>query len=480
MSNPSRFDNSELLSGVAGGEFDRDFLRPEVNRYQCDIRLVDDKSPLLTGTKTILLLGEKAHKLYTGASTTLDENRGSPIIKDGIPCISTFTAQDCYDFKNYERDNNPHYQTEEEYSSEETDAGEIIESKGRGSTARSNYMFWVKQDVKKALRILANGGKLPSEFWPTPEYILRPSSQELINVLSKTKNDVLHIDIETDFITLDIRCIAFAFESSPSRVYIFQVLDTNYKPAYDNLPHIFRALCIAFRDNTTVAHNGAMFDFLVFAYKYRIPVGRKLYDTLVAQSRIYPVVEKSLGHCVSLYTYQPYHKNEGVHSYGNEYQARQLMEYCGKDVYTMMLVKRGQQELMEKDEGLRNSIIQANRAVRPMLITTYTGMKYDEEARQAWIKENDRKMMQYLRIMKILMGDDVQPLISNKKDVEYFHNRLGYKAVDKTPNGAPSLKGEALLKLKAQYPKNVVIDFLIRYRETKKETGTLQFKPWIT
>ncbi len=46
---------------------------------------------------------------------------------------------------------------------------------------------------------------------------------------------------------------------------------------------------------------------------------------------------------MSLYTYEPYHKNEGNHSYRSTSQAEQLMLYCGKDVYGMMLVKKAQE-----------------------------------------------------------------------------------------------------------------------------------------
>ena len=480
MSNPSRNDTEELISGKAGYIFNEECLRPEMNRLQCDIRLVDDPSPLLPDTKCVLLLGEKAHKLYTKAPTSLDENRGSPVIVNGIPCISTFTPQDAIDMRNYEQTHNPNYQTVEEFLTDEIAAGEVYESKGRGRTARSNYRWWLKQDTKKALRIVKNNGVLPSEAYPEPQYILRPSAAELITVLTTTKNDFFYFDIETDFETLDIRCIAFSFRSQPDVVYVFQVLDINYKPAYHDIAKILRAFAVAMRDNTSVAHNGALFDFLVFAIKLRIPIGRRVYDTLIAQHRIYPDIEKSLGHCISLWTYLPYHKNEGVHAYRSQMQADQLMYYCGKDVYGMMLVQVAQEQFASKDDGLRASIAQANRAVRPFLTMTYLGMHYNEAKRRAWVKENDRLMKQYLRMMKILHGPNIEPLISNKKCIEYFHKQLGYKIVGRSAKtGAPSLDEKALLQLKLKYPENIVIDILIKYRAKKKETGTLMFKPWI-
>lgn len=483
MSNQSRFESKSLLDpkeSTANIKFNQDCLAPELNIYQCDVRLIDDPSPLLEGTKVILLLGDKAHRLYTKANTSVDENRGSPIIVNNIPTISSFTPQDCMDIKNYESEKNAKYQSVAEFLSEEIKAGEIVSSKGRSKTARANYKFWLKQDVKKLITILNNGGVIPSPLLPKPEYHIRPNSDEIINLLTTTKNDTIHIDIETDFHTFDIRCIAFSIESNPTDVYIFPVLDVNYLPAYDNLAHIFRALMIAFRDNTIVAHNGALFDFFIFGYKYKVPIGRKVYDTLVSQHRVYPAIEKSLGHCMSLLTYEPYHKDEGNHGYRTASQAEQLMYYCGKDVYGMMLVKKAQENLMAKDPGLKSLIEWSNRGIRPYLIQTFLGMKYEEQLRQEWIKKNDRHMTSFLRCMRILMGsDELIPLGSNKKDVEYFHKQLNYKIVDTGKTGEPSLKEEALIKLKRLHPQNIVIDFLLKYRKLKKETGTLNFKPWI-
>jgi hypothetical protein len=479
MSNPSRNDHTRLLDGTEGTWFEESCLAPHINRYQCDIRLIDDKSPLLPGTKVILLLGARAHSLFTGANTTLDENRGSPIIVNGIPTISTFTPRDALDPKDYESTKNPYAlaDDEDEATQDEDKVGDVLVEKGRGSTAWSNYRFWVKADTKKALRILDNNGQIP-QAGVLPNYIIHPSSHQIIDLLQTTKGCDLYFDMETDFYSMDMRCFAFSFSNKPQDVYVVPVLDTNYKPAYSNICQIFRALAVGIRDNCLVAHNGSSFDFPVLAYKYRIPIGRRVFDTLVANHRIYPTIEKSLGHCVSYWTYEPYHKNEGIHGYHTGEQARQLYLYCGKDVFTMYLVKKAQLEFAQQDAGLQASIQQAMDAIRPYMITSLLGIKFDNTKRMAKIKENDRKMYQYLRIMRMLCGPKVEPLISNKKCVEYFHNVMGYPVQKRTKKNQPSLAQDALYKLRLKV-ESPVIDFLIKYRETQKESGTLNFKVWL-
>src|ERR1700744_857531 len=99
LSNSSRFDRLRLLSANGGQLFNDFCLRPEYNQMQCDVRLADDMSPLLQGTKCILVMGEYAmHKLIPESrQNTLNEMRGTVFIVNDIPHIPTFTAQDAAD-----------------------------------------------------------------------------------------------------------------------------------------------------------------------------------------------------------------------------------------------------------------------------------------------------------------------------------------------------------------------------------------------
>jgi len=480
LSFPSRFDKQELLSGNGGYYFNKNCLEPETNRYLSDIRLIDDKSPLLPDTKCVLLLGEKAHRLYTGASTTLDENRGSPIIVNGIPTISSFAPQDAEDMVDHEKRHNPNYETVAEFMSEYIQAGETFAEKSRTRTARRNYAFWLKQDTKKALRIVDNNGRLPDELLPEPVYRIYPSSEEVIYDFNNTTGDVLFYDMETDIDTLDMRCFAYMFLSKPNVVKVVPTLNLDYSYAYSNLPALLLSKARAMRRNRVVAHNGALFDFLILALKYKIAVGADLYDTMITAQRMYPEVEKSLGHCMTLASYQGYHKSEGDHTYRTQQQADRLYKYCGKDVYGMALVYLWQMQQLEKDAGLKHAVLLAQRAIRPYLVQTLFGQKYDEELRSKWVKWNDRRMTILLRIMKALTGDYAEELISPQRCVKYFHGFLGYEVESRTEKGEPSVDEGALIQFRLKHPDNPVISLLMKYRSLKKETGTLTFKPWIS
>ena len=77
LSNPSRFDTEELISGEAGAWFQH--CLGNINRHACDIRLIDCKEPILHGTKVILLMGFRALEyLNKQSEATLSQLRGSP------------------------------------------------------------------------------------------------------------------------------------------------------------------------------------------------------------------------------------------------------------------------------------------------------------------------------------------------------------------------------------------------------------------
>lgn len=492
LSNPSRYDvtHSRLLS-AGGGHVMNDFcLRPEHNLMQCDVRLADDKSPWLTGTKCILLLGQDSLHQYVpeARNNTLNEVRGSVYYVDGIPCISSFFPQDAADIRAHEQNLNT---ASKEYTGEETHDNDDDEDEGfdsakkHGRTKRQNYAFWLRADCRKAKQILSKGVFCENK---QPVYQNIPNSELIIKTLESTKNQYLYFDTETDYEETNLQCFSFTFDGDT--IYNVPVLDYNYKPAYTNLHRIFRALAIAIRDNTLVAHNGANFDFFVLGFKYRIAV-RRVYDTMIAMHRCFPDIEKSLGHCVSYWTWEKFHKDEDSQGYITQQQMNARLKYCGKDVYTMYLIHKAIEAYAKTIPGLADSINTAMSHIVPYLTTSLQGIRYDEVKLKETQRENDRLMMQYMRIINILIGEqglkDVRSVIkgkakgfpgSNAQCCEYFHNILGYPVVMRSKEtGKPSLGKKAMFKLALKHD-NPVIRFVLAYRIIAKEFGTLKFVPW--
>lgn len=489
LSQPSRFDllQKSLLTSKGGHLFDESARPFGVNKYCCDIRTVDCKDGFLPNTKCLLVLGENALYSITKCSTTVNEQRGSPLIHStlGIPIIPSYNPQDCVEIVDNESKYNPLLlQQAEENEGEDSDSSGISEKLHHGKTSRKNFRFWFSKDIEKAIKIVNNNGILPKDYATEPSYILYPSSDDIIRTLRTTKSNELYFDIETDK-ERNITVFSFAFDYGS--IYVIPVVDHNYYHAYPCLHAIFAALAIAIRDNILVAHNGSGFDYLILAHKYHIAI-KNVYDTMLAQNRIYPEAEKSLGHALSLpWLFQPYHKDEGSFAYGNQQQALSLWRYCGKDVSSLILLKQAQDTHAKSHVGIRSSIDSVNSYVRSYITTTMLGIRYSQSKMEKTMIDNDKIMNQCLRLLKILIGDKYLMKIrgagksampgSNKQCVSYFHDLLKYPVVGRTKEGKPSLSKKYIFKLKLKFH-NPCIDIVILYRRLAKASGSLKFIPF--
>lgn len=461
LDKPSRFDlKGRLCSGFAGQYFDECLMagaNPAIHRESVEVRtLSDSHQQLLADTKCLLLLGEDTLKRYL-PNVTLNEQRGAPFRWNNLTCIASYTPQDSYDRRDYfsgEDDN------EEETSTEEAAA----EKSTHGATRRKNWRFWMRQDVKKAVRLTTS---LP--ITPRPTYHIRPDLHDVVRLLSTTRDTDFYFDIENDK-NLQMTCFGFSFDDKD--IYVVPMLQTHVNPKqyYYNKTHLLlRAIAVALRNNRVVIHN-SMYDLFVLAWRYGIPIGGRVYDTMLAWNRCYIEVEKSLGHVISATTDLPYHKNEGVFEPHNESQNQQLLEYNGKDVFALTQIKP-KLELLAKQLGATESVDLANRMVNGYLPMILQGMNYDEKKLQAKVDYNLRKMVQVKRILRHVTGQDFNPR-SWQQVSSYLYDGLGIKKPEKDPTNEKTL---LQLLLKYEIP---AIHGILAYRQTGKQNGKLKFNPF--
>jgi len=460
LDKPSRLDFNGILSGNSGEWFNNALLadhRFGIHRGNIEVRTLDEcVKPFRDGTTTLLLLGEDSHKRFN-TETSLLEQRGSPFTYENKTCISTFTPQDCFDRKQF-------------FSADDADESEGNESDAddgkttHGKTRRKNWKFWARQDIRKAVRLT----KEPRKEY-TPQYHLYPDASEVIKILTETKEKDFFFDIETDS-QLQLTCFGFSF--GDGHIYVVPMMQTYLEPRkyyYDELTtaKLLRALTVALNSNTAVIHN-AMFDLFVLAWRYHLPIGRRVFDTMLSHSRCYIEVEKSLGHCIALYTDLPYHKNEGVFEPHNSAQTEMLYRYNGKDVFAMTLLKPAI-EARAAQIGASESVQQVNRMVVPYLTATLQGMNVDWKKLQSIITNNDRMKIQISRILSMLTGKAEFNPNSPKQVSTYLYDELGLKKPLKDFTNEKTLLQH---QLKEPIP---AIHCVLEYRKLSKQNGQLSF-----
>lgn len=501
MSNPSRFDirsvPKRLLSGVAGETTRKYFLGPDVDPDRChifDIYNEKDttKITFLPGTKSVILMGSSARDLFFPElrSYSVNAQRGGVYFHDsykGLPFVLTYSPQDTFDPDYLESSNNPLLSGRSSESfidsaGTETDASEIDEDEGgsdkdHSPTSRSNWRFWFEKDIAKAKKILYFG--IPQE--DPVETIIYPKEELIYEFFEEVLRGCrLYLDIETDS-NYNINTLGL---STDNRCLVIPFIRYTYEPAYPFLVlgKIVRLLQRAFNNEKVIVviHN-ALYDLAVLALKYNVYPPAQVYDTMLAQHRCFPEAEKSLGHSISMWTTDPFHKDEGVFEPHNHSQEQQLWAYNGKDLLGMRKVYIAQTNYAGFDRGLQDSIAQVNACVVPYLYNTLLGIRVDTEEVERIISNNNRLLVQYRRVLSILVGKECGHELlptSSKSCAKYFHELLGYKVIKRTDSGAPSLGGAELYKLKLKYPENIAIDVCLKYRQLVKESGQIKFKLW--
>lgn len=469
LSNPSRMDLSAelLISGLAGSYFNS-CLKP-VSRFACDIRTLDEGEEWLPGTKVVLLLGAQCMSLLGDfpTGTRLTHMRGSPFDINGITYLLTFLPQDAVDRINYEIKLNPLLKDQSD-DDDSPDKESQSTSKNKGATSRTNYRFWLKADVKKAVHLLQHGTSRNS-----CRYIIRPPSWSFHKWAINQTDRKIFFDIETNPYTDQITC--FSVSNSAEEVWCIPCIEWDGTLAYDValLAGIFRDLVFLFEHNSIVIHN-AQFDLFILLWRYGIcpPRYDRIEDTMVMHHRCYPEVEKSLGHCISLYTHQPYHKNEASFFPKNNYQDQKLWEYNAKDVETLALVYYSIRN-HAAEIGAVESCRQANQCIRVFLLLSFRGIRIDTKKLCKLIDyNNERAVFFEQRVIPKLVGYKLNPRSPDQVET-YLYKHLGLKAPMKgSKTGKKQLYS---LQIKQDIP---ALSIFLYLRRLSTESGKLKSKLW--
>lgn len=512
LSNPSRFDLTagRLLSGAAGA-YTRGHLLQHFHPtgilnanslhifdiLQTRINVsANPQASLLPKTTVVILCGEQACYTFLPefASQSINALRGSVHKRtrdDGstVVYVVTYSPQDCNDVIDFEARLNPLLAKKSGDSNPSTGSHDIGDddaedegAKDKARTSRDNFKFWFSEDIKKALRIYFHTsveGAFQNEV-VKPKYEIYPDPEVALAALNAVDSTTtLYLDIETDS---SLNCNTIGIGINSDRIIVLPTLLHDYSLAYNSkdLGRLLRALQQALLKSGLVVIHNSLFDLFVLAWKYNITPPRNIYDTMLAQHRCYPEAEKSLGHCMSLWTAQPYHKDEGIFMPNNEAQSRALWAYNGKDIYGMRLIHLAQVHYASNNPGLRASIEQVNASIRPYLINSLLGIRLDTEQLKIFLDENDRLLKQYQRIIDALAPAKTKLLpTSSKSCVDYFHGTMHYPVLaESKKTGASKLDEKTLCKLKLQGSNNPLIDLCLKYRQTKKEASIAKVVLW--
>jgi hypothetical protein len=456
LSAPSRFDikAGRLISGVAADWFEESVLPAGYSLHNIEVRDISCRDPFLPDTRFISLHGRQAAEAYNFPI----ERHGYPFMVNRCPALVAFDPQDCNDHRNMRDDED-----------DDEDSVSDREVKDKAPTRRKNWRFWTQWHVKKLLT-------LKHEALPKLIPILRPRLDDAIQVLNQVQpGDDIYLDIETSRIHGCLTCIGFSTTRSFPRVYVVPVYTYDGALAYGQFHRFHRALSLAMARGKTVAHNGAGFDFLVLRSFYKFPFPADPYDTMLANHRCFPEIEKSLAHLIAQWTWLPYHKDENREPRCHDDDTIQW-NYNAKDVYALKPIKDAQTRYAAGDPGLRASIAQANDSIVPYLETTRTGLRLDMLKLANTANKLELKKSVYQRIASILAAKPFNPGSADQCR-KFFFDTLHYPPVARTDTGKPAIGSKQLYQLQLKH-NNPLIPIILKYREAAKDLSNLESEPF--
>ena len=397
-----------------------------------------------------LLLGERAKHHTIGIAT-----EGYTYTYRGGRAIPTFDVQQANDATTALEDDTKDEEESEEHLS-------IREAKDLQTTRHSNWRYWISVHVDKLYK--------PRLIEPQPQFIIKPTQDECIKWLaSLPSNANLYLDIETrtDYALL---CIGLATETGP--VYCMPVYDYRGQLVYSQFAVFWRELNHAAKRCNLVIHN-SMFDLVVLGKFYNFWGVKRVYDTMIAQHRICPEAEKSLAHTIAQWTEMPFHKDQFVEP-NNPQQETQLYNYNCRDVWSMRLIKRGQEAHAAKVPGLAHSIASGNRMVLPFLINSLQGVAVDSTRLSSIKAHITAECHQLYRMLKMLLGFEIN-CGSPKQLGDYLYTQMGYPVKARTKTGAPATGKQALYKLLIA-TNNPAIKLILRLKVAQKKLSMMEFQ----
>lgn len=264
---------------------------------------------------------------------------------------------------------------------------------------------------------------------------------KLLNELMQSK-DPHAIDIETAGGWM----VAYGIAVSPYKAYVIpkELLD---------LPDIIKAVSqYAASDVPKIFHN-ALFDVFHNAFYYRILNRNVYFDTMIGQHAAFPTLPKSLAFCASIYTQEPYWKDEGKETIKdiNELKGKnkiidwdKFYIYNGKDCCLTHEVWPKIQEEIDFWQTQSTFDLMMG-CINPVLFAQMKGFRVNKEKNDSFAKDNEKAIETLEQIKQEVIGDI--NVGSHKQLKQYLYEDLDMPKQKK--KGKVTTEDKALEQLEA-------------------------------
>ena len=286
----------------------------------------------------------------------------------------------------------------------------------------------------------------PYEVYITPkndyeyqyDFLRIPANLKSKTIIRKTIN--IHIEDNLDvfrsiflapsylsnpesLLSFDIECIgpdlvSISFSSDENSAWVLPLHDFKINKFVEALRLINDILKSKVKK---VAQNGN-FDILYLGYYYNIKVCNFHFDTMLAQHSLYSNTPKGLDFLASIYTNEPYWKDEGKQWKSKNINWKEFYEYNGKDSVNTLEIATAQLPLLH-ERKVYNIFLRSMALCYSMITIEWHGMLVDKKIQQTLCDENAEIYRKLELVFHTFVGYELN-VKSPKQVAKYLYEEL--------------------------------------------------------
>lgn len=300
-------------------------------------------------------------------------------------------------------------------------------------------------DLRRAVKEMA----YPEIRRPQRNFTIGPTYNEVMAYLDEMYNaEYVSFDIETRGLTI----VCIGLSDRPDRaicIPFFRGLNPYW--SLEESGAIWRRICEVLENpkSKKVAQN-AQYDILYLARFMGINVQNLWMDTMVAHHEVYPELPRGLDYLASIYTDEPYYKDEGKEVSGRV-KDEDLWNYNCKDAsVTLECAFAIDEELAEM--GLWPTYKETQSYLEPLMTMTLMGVNFDKAGRDKLYKDYTTKARMLQQELENAIGHPLN-VNSNQQMSSFLYGELGLPIRRNSPDSGPTADDAALRQFRTKYKK---------------------------
>lgn len=312
-----------------------------------------------------------------------------------------------------------------------------------------------------------------SFYSPKREHIITATAQETISELNNLREGTVAVDIETLFSDEGPLHWCIGFAPTPEYAFVVPFLKARkFAWALQGEARILQAISRLFlnQEIQKVFHN-CLFDLSVLGRYYGLRCAEgSVEDSMLCYHASYPYLKKALETLTSIYTWEPYYKDDGKVWDGRRISDTAEFAYNAKDCQVTReiwpLVQRDAKELGTW-EGYRRTMS----VIPSLLAMQIRGVRVNIEKKGELQKIFSGKVVEAEATLLKATGQTWN-LNSSPQMIRLVYGYLGMPMQYNHKTKKPTTDKDALNRLRKKHPENTVLKAIVDHRKFAKLSNT--------